>query len=425
MAARIAGIDRGSLAKKAGLRVGDIIQSINGIEINDYLDFMYASCREEIEIALEDRTVRIENEDYLPLGIQFPTLLIDQPRACHNRCIFCFIDQLPENMRESCYFKDDDYRLSFLQGNYVSMTNMTDADVERILRYNIPRINVSVHTTNPELRVKMLHNKRAGEVLSYLKRFVDGGLNLNAQIVLCPDWNDGEELNRTISDLGKLGGSLESVSVVPVGLSNHREKLEPLRGFDKGSATAVVEQVTRWQNRFLESHGTRLVYLADEFYIMAEMPMPGFEEYEGFPQIENGVGLCASLADEFYGALKSRKRRKPKKKKTVVTGRISYDFMKKLTEELDGDLVQVVPIINHFFGEKITVTGLLTGGDLISQLKGRELGDKLLLSSSMLRHGEPIFLDDVTVSDVENALNIKAVVVPNDGHALLDALLDR
>ncbi len=425
MGAKITGIDRGSLAEKAGLRIGDTIKTINGIEIVDYLDFMVASCQEEVEIELEDRTVRIENEDYLPLGIQFPNLLIDQPRACHNRCVFCFIDQLPKDMRESCYFKDDDYRLSFLQGNYVSMTNMQDEDVERILRYNIPRINVSVHTTNPELRVRMLHNKRAGKVLSYLQQFVDGGLNLNAQIVLCPDWNDGEELDRTISDLGKLGESLESVSVVPVGLSRYRETLEPLRGFDKESATAVIEQVTKWQEQFLESRGSRLVYLADEFYIMAGIPLPEVEAYEGFPQIENGVGLCSSFADEFYEALASFRKRKPKKKKTVVTGQISYEFLKNLVEELEGEKIQVLPITNHFFGEKITVTGLITGGDLIEQLKGKDLGEKLLLSSSMLRHGDTVFLDDVTVSDVEAALQVRTVVVPNDGAAFLNALLDR
>ncbi len=425
MAARITNIESGSLAEKAGLCRGDVIQSINGIELIDYLDFMFASCQEEIEIALEDRVVRIENQDYLPLGIQFATLLIDEPRACHNRCVFCFIDQLPKCMRESCYFKDDDYRLSFLQGNYVSMTNMNDSDVERILRYNLPRINVSVHTTNPELRVKMLHNKRAGEVLSYLKRFVDGGLNLNAQIVLCPGWNDGEELDRTISDLGSMGGSLESVSVVPVGLSAYRDKLEELQGFDKESAKAVIEQVTGWQERFLESHGTRLVYLADEFYIMAEMPLPVYEDYEGFPQIENGVGLCASLEYEFYEALSGRRKRKPKKKKTVVTGKLAFGLMQKLAQELPGDKIQVVPIVNHFFGEKITVTGLVTGGDLIKQLQGRDLGEKLILSASMLRHGEPVFLDDVTVKEVEDALGVKAVVVPNDGYELLDALLDR
>ena len=425
MAARITGIDPGSPAAKAGLQVGDEIKSVNGIEIVDYLDFMYASCQEEVEITLKDRSVRIENEDYLPLGIQFPSLLIEEPKSCHNRCVFCFIDQLPPNMRESCYFKDDDYRLSFLQGNYVSMTNMTDGDVERILKYNLPRINVSVHTTNPELRVKMLHNKRAGEVLSYLQKFVDGGLNLNAQIVLCPGWNDGEELDRTLSDLGALGGSLESVSVVPVGLSKHREKLEPLTGFSEESSKAVVEQVTAWQEKFLESHGTRLVYLADEFYIMAKMPLPAFDDYEGFPQIENGVGLCASLKQEYEDALTLYKKRKPKKKKTVATGMISYEFMERLVSELDGDMVQVIPITNHYFGEKITVTGLITGGDLIEQLKGKDLGKKIVLSSSMLRHGDTVFLDDITVEDVERELNVKAVVVPNDGYALLAALLDR
>lgn len=423
MAARITGIDTGSPAAKAGLRVGDEIISINGIEIIDYLDFMYASCQEEIEIALKDRTIRIENEDYMPLGIQFSSLLIDEPRACHNKCVFCFIDQLPQGMRESCYFKDDDYRLSFLQGNYVTMTNMKDEDVERILRYNIPRINVSVHTTNPELRAKMLHNKRAGEVLSYLQRFVDGGLNLNAQIVLCPGWNDGAELDRTLSDLGALGESLESVSVVPVGLSAHREKLENLRGFDAESSKAVIEQVGKWQEKFLKSHGTRLVYLADEFYIMAGLPIPTFEEYEGFPQIENGVGLCASLKQEFKDALALHKKRKPRKKKTVVTGMISFEFIEGLVSELDGDMVQVIPIRNHYFGEKITVTGLITGGDLIEQLKGKDLGKKIILSSSMLRHGDTVFLDDVTVADVERELNVKAVVVPNDGYEFLDALL--
>lgn len=423
MAAKITGIDTGSPAAMAGLRVGDQIISVNGIEIIDYLDFMYASCQEEVEIVLSDRTVRIENEDYLPLGIQFTTLLIDEPRACHNRCVFCFIDQLPKGMRESCYFKDDDYRLSFLQGNYVTMTNMTEDDVDRILRYNIPRINVSVHTTNPELRVKMLHNKRAGEVLSYLQKFVDGGLNLNAQIVLCPGWNDGAELDRTLSDLGSLGGSLESVSVVPVGLSSHREKLEELRGFDEDSAKAVIDQVTTWQEKFLESHGSRLVYLADEFYIMAGMPIPSFDDYEGFPQIENGVGLCASVKQEFLDALALSKKRKPKKKKTVVTGMISYEFIKELVSELDGDMIQVVPVTNQYFGDKITVTGLITGGDLIKQLKGKDLGKKVVLSSSMLRHGDTVFLDDVTIEDVERELNVKAVVVQNDGYDLLDALL--
>ena len=228
MAARIVAVDSKSPASLAGLHAGDTIVSINGVEIHDYLDYMFASCQEEAEVVLTDRAVVIHNEDFMPLGIEFESLLIDQPRACHNRCVFCFIDQLPKGMRQTCYFKDDDYRLSFLQGNYVSMTNMQEEDVERILRYHLPRINVSVHTTNPELRQRMLHNKRAGEVLGYLKRFADGGLNLNAQIVLCPGWNDGTELDRTLKDLGELGNSLESISVVPVGLSDHRQNLQPL-----------------------------------------------------------------------------------------------------------------------------------------------------------------------------------------------------
>ena len=424
MSARILSVDAGSLAEKAGLKAGDFIIEINGIEIIDYLDFMYASCQEEVEITLQNRVVSIINEDYMPLGITFESLLIDEPHSCHNKCMFCFIDQLPENMRESCYFKDDDYRLSFLQGNYVTMTNMKDRDVERILEYNIPRINISVHTTNPELRVKMLHNKRAGEVLSYLKRFSDGGLNINAQIVLCPGINDGKELDRTLGDLGNLGDSVESISVVPVGLSAHREGLEHLEGFDKISAMEVIEQVEGWQERFLETHNTRLVYLGDEFYIMAGKEIPDYDDYEGFPQIENGVGLCASLKYEFNEALGNIKNKEPMAKKTIAVGKIAYEFVKELVAGLDGNKVQVVPIVNNFFGESITVTGLITGGDLINQLKGKDLGDKLLISSSMLRHDEDVFLDDKTVANVERELNVKVVVVPNDGYAMLGALLD-
>lgn len=423
MAARIVAVDSKSPASLAGLHAGDTIVSINGIEIHDYLDYMFASCQEEAEVVLTDRSVVIHNEDFMPLGIEFESLLIDQPRACHNRCVFCFIDQLPKGMRQTCYFKDDDYRLSFLQGNYVSMTNMQEEDVERILRYHLPRINVSVHTTNPELRQRMLHNKRAGEVLGYLKRFADGGLNLNAQIVLCPGWNDGTELDRTLKDLGELGNSLESISVVPVGLSDHRQNLQSLTGFDQESAKAVVKQVRSWQKKFLESHGTRLVYLSDEFYLMAQMPLPPYEEYEGFPQIENGVGLCASLKYEFEEALFSTKRRKPRRKKTIATGKSAVKLMEELTAQLKGDRLQVIPLENRFFGEAITVTGLITGQDLIAQLKDRELGEEVLISSAMLRHDDDVFLDDTTVSQVQEALGVPVTVVPNDGFALLKALL--
>ena len=307
MSAVISAVVKNSPAERYGLKAGEVIDRINGIEIKDYLDYMYASSGEELRIELAGREVYIENYDYEPLGIEFETLLIDRQRSCHNKCIFCFIDQLPKGMRSSCYFKDDDYRLSFLQGNYVSMTNMKDEDVERIIKYNIPRINISVHTTNPELRVKMLNNKRAGEVLGYIKRFADGGMFMDMQIVLCPGINDGAELERTLSDLSKLSGSIESISVVPVGLSKHRQGLYELERYNKETAGEVVDIIEKWQSRFKAELGRELAFAGDEFYIMAEREFPGYDEYQGFPQLENGVGMCASLIYEFGEG--SRRRR--------------------------------------------------------------------------------------------------------------------
>ncbi len=423
MSAKVSYVSPDSLADIAGIKNGDVILSINDIEINDYLDYMYASCNEEVTIKLSDRTVSIDNFDFEPLGINFDTLLIDEPKSCRNKCVFCFIDQLPKGMRETCYFKDDDYRLSFLQGNYVSMTNMTDDDVDRILRYNIPRINISVHTTNPSLRCKMLSNKNAGKVLDYLKRFADGGLNINAQIVLCPGYNDGDELDRSISDIAALGDSVESVSIVPVGLTDHRDGHAPLKGFDATSSASVISQVEKWQKKFKSERGTNLVYLGDEFYLMADKPFPDFDEYDGFPQIENGVGLCASLIYEFNDALSLESLITPKHQKTIVTGYSAYPVIKKLAEKLDGNLIDVIPIKNNFFGEKITVSGLLTGSDIIAQLRGRDLGEELLLPSSLLRHDENILLDNITILDIERELDIKITTVANDGYELLDALL--
>ncbi|HIW57839.1 MAG TPA: DUF512 domain-containing protein [Firmicutes bacterium] len=423
MSAVISAVVKNSPAERYGLKAGEVIDRINGIEIKDYLDYMYASSGEELRIELAGREVYIENYDYEPLGIEFETLLIDRQRSCHNKCIFCFIDQLPKGMRSSCYFKDDDYRLSFLQGNYVSMTNMKDEDVERIIKYNIPRINISVHTTNPELRVKMLNNKRAGEVLGYIKRFADGGMFMDMQIVLCPGINDGAELERTLSDLSKLSGSIESISVVPVGLSKHRQGLYELERYNKETAGEVVDIIEKWQSRFKAELGRELAFAGDEFYIMAEREFPGYDEYQGFPQLENGVGMCASLIYEFGEALEAEKNKRPKRRKTIATGKIAYDMISSLMGRLDGDMIDVYAVENDFFGHNITVTGLITGGDIINQLKGRDLGEQLLISESALRRGEDVFLDNTTVGDVEKALGVEVRVVPNDGYELLAAAL--
>lgn len=423
MAARIADVLSGSPADMAGLCAGETIISINGIEINDYLDYMYASCNEEAEVELENRTVFVENYDFEPLGIIFETLLIDKPKSCRNKCVFCFIDQLPKGMRETCYFKDDDYRLSFLQGNYVSMTNMTDDDIDRIIRYSIPRINISVHTTNPELRKKMLNNKNAGKVMDYLKKLADGGLNINAQIVLCPGYNDGAELERSISDIASLGESVESVSIVPVGLSDHREGLANLCGFDKKSSAEVIKTVEKWQKKFKKERGTNLIYLGDEFYLNANLPFPDYDEYDGFPQIENGVGLCSSLIYEFNEAMAESRKKQPKNPKTVAVGYAAYPVIKELADKLDGDMIDVIPIKNNFFGSKITVTGLLTGKDIIEQLKEKTLNKTLLLSTAMLRHDEDVLLDNTRICDIEDALDVRIETVSNDGFELFDAFM--
>lgn len=423
MSAVISAVVKNSPAERYGLKAGEVIDRINGIEIKDYLDYMYASSGEELRIELAGRDVYIENYDYEPLGIEFETLLIDRQRSCHNKCIFCFIDQLPKGMRSSCYFKDDDYRLSFLQGNYVSMTNMKDEDVERIIKYNIPRINISVHTTNPELRVKMLNNKRAGEVLGYIKRFADGGMFMDMQLVLCPGINDGVELERTLSDLSKIGDSIESISVVPVGLSKHRQGLYELERYNKETAGEVVDIIEKWQSRFKAELGRELAFAGDEFYIMAEREFPGYDEYQGFPQLENGVGMCASLIYEFGEALEAEKNKRPKRRKTIATGKIAYDMISSLMGRLDGDMIDVYAVENDFFGHNITVAGLITGGDIINQLKGRDLGEQLLISESALRRGEDVFLDNTTVGDVEKALGVEVRVVPNDGYELLAAAL--
>ena len=424
MSVTIKSVASNSIAEKYGIGAGDIIKKINGKDINDYLDYMYASAADIVEIELADRIVTAENPEFLPFGAEFETLLIDEARSCRNKCIFCFIDQLPPNMRESCYFKDDDYRLSFLQGNYVTLTNISDEDIDRIIEYNIPRINVSVHTTNPELRCKMLNNRFAGKIMDQLKRFSGSGVMINCQIVLCPGYNDKKELDNTISDIFSLGNAVESLSVVPVGISAYRDGLTPLESFDKAASKEVIDQISRWQKKAKKERGINFVYAADEFYITAEEEIPSWREYDGFPQIENGVGLCASLEWEFNDAIEDRKKIRVKTPKTVVTGELAFDFVSKLISKINSDKINIFSIKNDFFGEKITVSGLVTATDIISQLQGKELGKELLIPISMLRRDENIFLDNLTTTNIETALGVKVVVVENDGFDLLGKLLN-
>lgn len=420
----------GSPASDCGIAEGDILVSVNGEIINDVLDYMYYSADVNVEIVVlrngEEMKFIAHKDEYDDLGLEFDTFLMDSKRRCSNKCVFCFIDQMPPNMRETLYFKDDDARLSFLQGNYVTLTNLKDEDIDRIIKMKL-NINVSVHTTNPELRVKMMGNRFAGEKLKYIRRLAENGISLNCQIVCCPDLNDGEELRRTLRDLGELMPNISSLAVVPVGVTKFRENLFPLKTFDKDRAGETIDIIEEFQNEFLEKYGTRAVFPSDEFFLTAERELPEMDYYEDFPQFENGVGMLRSLIDEFENALEGAEYDGCERHITVATGYCPYPVIKGLCEKAEnkfsGLKIDVMPIRNDFFGNTITVTGLITATDLISQLKGRDNGTELLISQSMLMQNSDIFLDDKTVSDVENALDIKIKTTQNDGYDLLDAIL--
>ena len=373
-----------------------------------------------------EREILIEKDEYDDLGLEFGSFLMDEKQSCRNKCVFCFIDQLPPGMRDTLYFKDDDARLSFLQGNYVTLTNMTQEDVDRIIAMRLG-INVSVHTTNPELRCKMMQNRFAGEKLDYLWQMARAGIRLNCQIVLCPGLNDGAELERTLTDLGTMLPHLTSVAIVPLGMTKFREGLYPLTPFTPESAGQVLDMIERFQAQFMEQHGTRAVFPSDEFFLLAGRPIPDAAYYEEYPQYENGVGMLRSLADEFHDALECAEPDKLPRKVTIATGHAPCAFLQDLMREAEtafpGLTVQVVPIRNNFFGETITVTGLITGQDLIAQLQTLDIGDELLLSSAMLRHGGDVFLDDYTLSQVGEALHTPIRITANDGSELLDAVL--
>lgn len=419
-----------SPAFHAGIKAGEALLSINGHEICDILDYQFYETSARLSLELENgdrRIVSLRKGEYEPMGLEFETYLMDQQHSCRNQCVFCFIDQLPKGMRESLYFKDDDSRLSFLFGNYITLTNLSDHEIDRIISMKISPINVSVHTTNPELRVKMMGNRFAGTALETLRRFAEAGLKINCQLVLCPGINDGPELERSLQELGQLAPAVQSVAVVPVGLTKHRQGLSALKPYDRASAAAVLEIVERFGADFLHSHGERIAYAADEFYLCAKQPIPPAAFYGEFAQLENGVGLMASLKQEFYDALDGYEFPSGRRKVTTVTGEAAYDFINGLLDEVRNKCnnltIETVAVRNDFFGDTINVTGLVTGGDILKQLRGKDLGDALLVPAVMLRHEGDIFLDDVSLKDLENELHTAVITVPNDGYELLDAVV--
>ncbi|MEY8411889.1 DUF512 domain-containing protein [Lachnospiraceae bacterium 62-26] len=422
----------GSIAEELEIEAGDKLIAVNGCEIEDVFDYHFYTNDEELVLLIEkpdgeEWELEIEKEYEEDLGIEFEQGLMDEYRSCRNRCIFCFIDQMPEGMRDTLYFKDDDSRLSFLQGNYVTLTNMSGHDIERIVRYHLEPINISFHTTNPELRCKMLHNRFAGEAFKKVDRLFEGGIQMNGQIVLCKGINDGEELERSIRDLTRYIPCLQSVSVVPAGLTRYREGLYPLEPFGKEDARSVLETVRRWQERLYEEYGTHFIHAGDEWYILAEEEVPGEERYDGYLQLENGVGMLRLLEDEFKTAFEEAKGDERPRELSIATGMLAAPYIRRMAERLrvkyPRTRIQVYPIRNDFFGERITVSGLITGQDLIGQLKGRELGGRLLLPCNMFRSGEEVFLDDLTLSDVEEALQVRTYIVKSSGQDFVEAVL--
>ncbi len=417
-------------AEAAGIEKGDCIEKINGRVPEDELDFRFFALEDTVTLTVLKKDgsreiITIEEPESPDLGIRFESALFGKAKHCANKCIFCFIDQLPKGMRDTLYFKDDDARLSFLTGNYITLTNVKDADIEKILRMHLSPINISVHTTDPALRCKMLKNRHAGEKLRYMDTLAAHGISMNGQIVLVPGVNDGAALDKTISDLAKLSPQMVSVSVVPVGITKHREGLPKLDAFTKEGALEVLSQIENWQEKLQKEIGTRFVYGADEFYLLAERKVPPADAYEGYAQIENGVGLLRSLEDEFMEAMESSPEADARCV-SIITGVAAAPLLKTLTsramEKFPQLQVDVFPIENTFFGEKITVAGLVTGQDILRALRGKDLGAAAYISESMLRSGTTVFLDDCTTEELSKALCTPIIPVSCDGYALWDAL---
>ncbi|MEE0220601.1 MAG: DUF512 domain-containing protein [Lachnospiraceae bacterium] len=430
---KITAVAPGSIGEELELEPGDVLLTIDGEEIEDIFDYDYMTDSESFVMTIQKKNgeeweLEIESggED---LGLTFENGLMSEYRSCRNKCIFCFIDQMPPGMRETLYFKDDDSRLSFLQGNYITLTNMSDRDIDRIIRFHLSPINISVQTMNPELRCRMLNNRFAGEALKKIDRLYEAGTEMNGQIVLCKGVNDGEELRYTIERLAAYAPHMQSVSVVPVGLSKFRDGLYPLEPFTKEDACQVIDLIEEWQKKLYEKHKLHFIHASDEWYILAERELPEESRYDGYIQLENGVGMIRLLYEEFMDALREKEDDGKTEELSMATGFLPYPYLKRLLDRMaevyPGRKIHLYPIRNDFFGEMITVAGLITGQDLVAQLKGKPLGSRLLLPSVMFKSGEEVFLDDMTRTQAEAALQIPINIVKSGGYDLLSAILNR
>lgn len=423
---------KGSIAEEMNIEAGDMLLSINGEDIIDILDYKFQIFDEEITVLIEksdgeEWELEIEKDDNEDLGLVFEEQLIEPARRCANKCIFCFMDQLPDKVRETLIFKDDDFRLSFMTGNYVTLTNSGYKDLDRIIKYHLSPINISVHATDGDVRKMMLNNKNADRILDYITYLTEHDIEVNAQIVLCRDINDGQVLDKTIEDLSKFFPKLLCVAIVPVGLTKYRSNLYPLKPFERDSASKVIEQVEKWQKKFKKEYGSNIVYVADEFYVQAEKEIPSYEFYEDFPQLEDGIGMLAYFNKKFDDEYKKIKKCKMNKTVSIATGKSAYKFIleksKLLEKKVEGLKINVYQIENNFFGPLITVTGLLTGGDILNQLKSKELGDTLFIAQNMLKDDENVFLDDMKLEELEKNLGIKIEVTSCDGSDFIKMIL--
>ncbi len=429
---RIKAVAPGSIAQQLGVQPGDVLMSIDGEEIEDVMDYRLRIQSESMVMLIrkpdgEEWELDIWH-DYEDPGLEFESGLMSDYRRCANKCIFCFIDQMPEGMRETLYFKDDDSRLSFLQGNYVTLTNMKQHDIDRIIRYRLAPINISVHTTDPELRCRMLRNRFAGESLRYIDQLCEAGIPMNGQIVLCPGWNDGAQLEATLRRMLDWAPLMESVSVVPVGLTRYREGLPKIELCSAAKAAETIGIVEAFQKKAMEKCGIRFVYASDEFYLLAGRELPGEEEYGGYPQLENGVGMLRLLIEEVRDALEDMEPSGGPEELSVATGTLAYPVLKELIGEIGQKLpdktIRLYAVENDFFGRTITVSGLVTGRDIVAQLKGKPLGDRLILPRNMFRSGEDTLLDDLTAADLERELGCRIVIDDASGCSLVDAIRD-